>query len=606
MRVFLSFASEDRDRVAVIAQSIRAIGHDVFLDHDELGPGREFEQRIARAIADSALMVFMISPDSVRKGKFTLTELRIAQRKWPVPDGHVLPVMLRETPREAVPAYLRTVTSLQPDGDVAAEVAIAVRELAGSRVRKGVRSLIWAAATLSVLALITIAYWPPGAEPWLQLDAQPADQYRRGLFGNADEYGVRYEARRSDPGVESIGFTVEARPAGALYLDDGEYHALLAEVTFPQDGELAGELWVAVPNTTTDADWRLCAHAGAPSRSACSDWVQYQAVDAATQQMPELAIPDSLREEAVAVAWADEYFWLVTDDPPRAVRLAETGDVVYGAVLDGAPTSVSAGHLGVFVGLAPNRVLRLDRDTLVSEAELSINVPFDSDLEPVSARPAQMAQDHESLWVLTRGGEATNGLLTSTPSLSSAESLPYLDEVSFDLPGMTLRGGQTGVWSGANDVTPSSIWHLTRQHAVEYAGHDYELAECATDVLPTMSRLIVPDCDGRLFSVTWEGPHMRVGESLGVIPEYGSDGSSWSTVLMGATPEGRLVAATTLTFGGQAERTFIQVLGEDRFAETLLEVVGAGADQLAVGHTHAVAILRNNDGARDMIAPRLL
>ncbi len=64
------------------------------------------------------------------KGRYTLTELKIASRKWPNSTGRVLPVMIEATPFEAMPAYLKAVTVLTPEGTVAAEVLMEVADLA--------------------------------------------------------------------------------------------------------------------------------------------------------------------------------------------------------------------------------------------------------------------------------------------------------------------------------------------------------------------------------------------------------------------------------------------------------------------------------------------
>jgi hypothetical protein len=48
----------------------------------------------------------------------------IAKKRWRHPGGHVLPVMVAPTPKEAIPAYLRAVTILEPRGDVVAKPSL--------------------------------------------------------------------------------------------------------------------------------------------------------------------------------------------------------------------------------------------------------------------------------------------------------------------------------------------------------------------------------------------------------------------------------------------------------------------------------------------------
>jgi SH3-like domain-containing protein len=126
MRVFLCHANQDKSAAESIAFSLRARGHEVFLDRDDLPPGGSFDQRIERAVKRSDVFVFLISPDSVAEGRYTLTELTFARHKWPDPNEHVLPVMARKTPLEQVPAYLKAVTILEPSGSISAETSAAV------------------------------------------------------------------------------------------------------------------------------------------------------------------------------------------------------------------------------------------------------------------------------------------------------------------------------------------------------------------------------------------------------------------------------------------------------------------------------------------------
>src|SRR5262245_29748834 len=115
MRVFVSYASDDRDVAALVAQSIKARGHTVFFDRDDLPPGDSYEARIEAAIEASHLMVFLISPDSVATGRFTRTELKLAERKWKSARNRVVPVMLRTTPIADIPPFVRAVSILEPE-----------------------------------------------------------------------------------------------------------------------------------------------------------------------------------------------------------------------------------------------------------------------------------------------------------------------------------------------------------------------------------------------------------------------------------------------------------------------------------------------------------
>lgn len=134
MRVFLSYASEDRVPAERIALAIEELGHEVFLDRGSLPEGGEYHRRIRSEVFSSDGLVFLISRASMAKGCYALTELRYARKRWPRPEGRVLPVVLDDFDVGEVPPYLRQLTPVRPEGDEAAEVADAVRLLAAERV----------------------------------------------------------------------------------------------------------------------------------------------------------------------------------------------------------------------------------------------------------------------------------------------------------------------------------------------------------------------------------------------------------------------------------------------------------------------------------------
>jgi hypothetical protein len=90
--IFLSYSSAQGEIAARIELALKGEGHAVFRDRSSLPPGESFDERIRNAIEESDLLVFLISRDSVAAGRYTLTELKFAEQKWPHPGGRVLPV----------------------------------------------------------------------------------------------------------------------------------------------------------------------------------------------------------------------------------------------------------------------------------------------------------------------------------------------------------------------------------------------------------------------------------------------------------------------------------------------------------------------------------
>ena len=129
MRIFLSYASEDRQLAEAVTLALSGDGHEVFFDRSGLPPGGNYHERIRAAVGCSELIVFLITPRSIAKGSYALTELAYAQARWAHPKHHVLPVRLEDVPWEELPPYLKAVTVLEPTGNVEAAVLTAVAGL---------------------------------------------------------------------------------------------------------------------------------------------------------------------------------------------------------------------------------------------------------------------------------------------------------------------------------------------------------------------------------------------------------------------------------------------------------------------------------------------
>ena len=185
LKIFLSYASDHRPIAEDLCCRLQALGHEVFFDREDLPAGRSFDDYIRNAIEESDLFVFLISPESVADGRYTRTELKLASRKWPTPGWHVLPVELVSTPIEDVPAYLRSLTVMQAEGNLVAEVVMEVEDRARAQ---GSPAATKEAAT------------PP-------IDAPPAESS-----------GVRYRSvqlRFGGSGAGGYSISVPESPAGA-------------------------------------------------------------------------------------------------------------------------------------------------------------------------------------------------------------------------------------------------------------------------------------------------------------------------------------------------------------------------------------------------------
>jgi hypothetical protein len=99
-----------------------------------------------------------VSPESVVPGSYTLAELGQAERRWPRPAGHLLPVVVAPTPKAAIPPYLMAVTLLEPRGDIVAEAVAEVARRTAPPQRTRRRWMVAAMLALLVPALAWLGY----------------------------------------------------------------------------------------------------------------------------------------------------------------------------------------------------------------------------------------------------------------------------------------------------------------------------------------------------------------------------------------------------------------------------------------------------------------
>ena len=113
MNVFLSYAAEQRDLAERIALALRAQGHRVYFDKDDIREGELVHAAIREQIERSDYFIFLLSPGSVTPGRYPLAELSLAKRKWKNPVDYVLPVLAAHVPSKDWPPYLRALSGLR-------------------------------------------------------------------------------------------------------------------------------------------------------------------------------------------------------------------------------------------------------------------------------------------------------------------------------------------------------------------------------------------------------------------------------------------------------------------------------------------------------------
>jgi hypothetical protein len=226
MNIFLSYSSARRDVAVRLKLALEAEQHDVFFDRDDLGASEAYHQAIRHAVQAADLMVFLVSPESVAAGSYTLTELRLAEARWRRPAGHVLPVVVAATPKATIPPYLMAVTLLEPQGEPVAETVAAVAALA----RPPSHAKRWlVAAGLAVLLLAGGGYgWQRQQEQTrvarAQAEQQAAAQAAIAAQATAAERALKLCTDGSHPEgfaqLERLAQAAQAAPVARTALED--------------------------------------------------------------------------------------------------------------------------------------------------------------------------------------------------------------------------------------------------------------------------------------------------------------------------------------------------------------------------------------------------
>jgi len=151
MYIFLSYSRADLAHAEQIEANLKQAGHKVFFDKHSIKIAEDFNRVIWTEIQKADLFIYLISENSVRKGSYALTELTLAEKKWPNPERRVLPVLIEPTDFANMPIYASICNILQPEGNLAARVRIEVNEL--GKIHQG-KKIGRAAIILSVLMMI--------------------------------------------------------------------------------------------------------------------------------------------------------------------------------------------------------------------------------------------------------------------------------------------------------------------------------------------------------------------------------------------------------------------------------------------------------------------
>jgi len=99
LKVFMSYAAEDRSRVHPYFAKLKALGVDPWMDAEKLLPGQQWEGAIEKAFREAEVVVLFLSKKSVSKRGFVRREANeaIQNLRYKKPDDiYVIPLLLEE------------------------------------------------------------------------------------------------------------------------------------------------------------------------------------------------------------------------------------------------------------------------------------------------------------------------------------------------------------------------------------------------------------------------------------------------------------------------------------------------------------------------------
>ena len=210
--VFLSYSRKDRDAVAAIITALRAAGQEVWadledVDLEDIAPSAVWMDNIKTAIANADSLIFFISPDSVTSQVCGI-ELNYAVDL----SKRIVPVVIRDTPVEAVPAPLPDINwAFVRQGTFDADVArlVEILETDIERIHLHTRLLVrateWETRGGDKSLLLRGAQLAE-AEQWLagQTDQKPTTTPAQGQFIAASRRAASRRQRGSVTGAAAV------------------------------------------------------------------------------------------------------------------------------------------------------------------------------------------------------------------------------------------------------------------------------------------------------------------------------------------------------------------------------------------------------------------
>lgn len=631
MKIFIAHASEDAVNSESLALGLRQQGHKVFFDAHSLVDAAGYTERIIAEIDQCDLFIFLISPEAVTEGRYSLTELKVAQTKWDIPDGRVLPVMLRATPFKDLPPYLRAVKVLEPPGDPVADVVFAVKTIGEGRRRK------WPVPTFALACVALLAgllYW------WLQTPVTvvvaltPPELQMPSVLERGDSYLAKATFTNVGQVTKSIERVVIRLSDPKIMVDDSAWQG-----DFPVDVnpgvDMGPTSWLylrfmdgaghPIAGDLPAMDWQLCYWVAKVQTCTAMAPLVVSLGNVDRTYLTTPVITD-LRRSATAVLARGTEFFLTTTAPNRIVRLEDDGQSEKQQSTSGEPVDIGLGQYfegndsepidALYVATkSPDAIEVFAMNGLRKLADIPIdlkNSKANLGLTTLSTQPQQVAVDADgAIWIVTGGGTGKAGLAFYKQGTWVIPS--YFPDLADDARQLRLKSLDGAIWTVDTVKSPSSLRLLGYDDVTKFDGRDFDVVSCARDlVLGSDNGLILRDCRGDLVEIQTDQQKLFQSAVFGKIPrdlmaEFGGL-QYWMAERLQHPVQPAIVGAYNAfeTADGRTTSLWTKFVTSPENGEPteVLNLPSAETVDMASTLTTAMMLLKDADNRRDMVVLR--
>jgi hypothetical protein len=571
MQIFLSHSAADGTQAEQVHLALEELGHDVFFDRSSLPKGESFNDRIRDAIADCEVFVFLVSKNSLREGSYCLTELKFIAERWEHPRGRVLPVLLEPLAPSDLPPYLRAVTYLEPQGNVAAETAEAVSRLLARYQR---RRFAWVASLVLVAAIAVAGILYRRAEP---TGAVPA---ARELAVSRVERGLGDDGDRCEVSALLANDADKPRTLTrvAIELDSNDFEVALLEPDSPRrrtaaldleqlfaPGEARRFRWPietrraasgALEEELAPVRWRLSWrwHDGEESHT---DWQPWRpSGELANGALQPLARSLRHRARCVEARATGERFLLALADDGELVELDASNRPTDRAKLGAEPVALAEGDGFVAVAtLAPQSLSLFDAASWKRAGPYALQVraiPPEHGGGSFSTQPRELAIWEGDVWIRTGEPDRPSELAQFVPE-HEIDRVPFRTYYDYELleelaePTKETRFAVVGgrLWGAGSGASLRGICSFWEGDLVLYDGHPDPALASARDLAEGPGgTLLVLDRAARLIELSYGEGALHLERTLGQIPVPEEVQSPWVDYRIASRGERVLVGVT--------------------------------------------------------------